>query len=1763
MAVTKAQMAQWSRNYEGKYKDKKNEDSYHPAQTEPATKEQMNRWEENYQKKQNEANRVSSRMAQSRSGSGVRTAVESPLQTRVQLPQGSTDTRWMGGGTRQLGTLDSKKLADEVLDSVLGTPTGSPVKTDRQEDYEPDWNYASGDNTAQQRAQAANAVKRDDFDRWNLWMDADTRHRELVDLMRQKEQDYTSYAQQGTSARAPTAGAGGGAYTSYAQSGTSRSAGEEKETKAKYTDAQLRGMGYSQQEIDTARQYLTEYTAYNPAEVFVRRGADTAKGIAATVAAAPLLVGENLGVSIWNEMETRKNWKALREEVQGDTRQEKLLGMLTGGKTTYAQQGSTATSMQPYTDAELLEKGYTQAEIDTMHSRIAGTKVADSVDKGTLGYKLYDYGQRHTAAAQAGMPPAARTAMGVVSSAAENLAVAGVSPYLVLPVLSAQGAAESMGQSVKKGQSADRTLATGLAKFGAGWAINSVGAADLAKSMGVDYAKNTLAGQIADWVRGLGGDSAFAKAYPAVANALTGGVDNAVQAFVETYADTAIDAVLGGDTEAAEALLKPETFVTALQSGLTGGASGALGGAVGTGLGAMSAQIDYKAQQVQAQQQAAQLAQEYRAMEKRAMEPGESAAQAQRTAEQQVQREEAPSPLQSGDAGAATELPLGGSLSQRKDAAPVSDNAAVQQFEQMAQAQRLTGKTIRMFAPEAGNEANRAAFEAAYGVQLPDTAAATRRTLREVAAQRVQSEETEAQTAQQQAAEEALGEQSPLTVPASQSAAQERSSPEGESLSQRNVEKAGESVETVQPVQAGEADTTQSGALRETYGLRQQSLTEKQRSVQRELSRWKVSRGASETISRMVPDSITDLDRYTSAASCMYRLGQMEGVKTFDKALELAGSTSGLAGFTNYVLQQPGGKEALQAAWTQGQGETEAAGGLGGALGSQSTSGEGRVIWKGSLRTADEMATQLIQLNAAGTGTDAVLKSVLRGPDGTPSKRVKAYIDTETGRIFFADGNENVFATILHEDFHWYNALDAEGAKALMDMALEYMAESAGYEKVDSMIRDKMQDYAAQNLTYAQAAEELVAESWSGIFETVEDVTRWAQFQRAQADKNAGKAGTITKAVNAVKQMLNSIISKAKEILTIDPENRAALHAKNLAQAQKKALQDAYFAHAEKAMDNLRAAKENAAAIEGNGAAQGVRFQLAEGEETLEKQLNEHLKQLDRMEPVATITGNEVAYGATNKENAENIVRYFESIGGKVERDGFGVVELSRKGAKATVQHGNGPVKQIAAAAIPDVIRYGEQIGSTENWKGRGYNTHTFVAPVTVGGTTIYEAVIVNEYRSTKQGNKFYVHEVCGSDGSMLVLDNEGHIKQKQESADTVFKTEEGGERPGFPAKTSIAQDAGENKENNAAVQKTVRFALSAPVEVDGQKELVAVHNLTEQNLREALQLGGMPSPSIAVVKAREGHTKYGPVSLVFGSDTIDPMVDKANRVYGADAWTPTRPGVEYEVNYDAMRDFENRVYEASWEAFDGKFVNSAAVQRAGVDEASSLSREELAQKMQRDTGVQLAYLKDKGITVEPMYRMEQEQFDSIGNDALEAVIRHTGEAQLKEAFEGGDIDQLDKLADAAADALEEKYTHGALEGQNKRWMLRINKLRNENRGRLYQMLEHAYKMVTDTSAGKQTLDVEATRNAIREKAPEQKVEQWVYDKLEGVLGEKGIRNEKEPFTPSGKKQSFAQLHNPYTLENLVKAMNSQNARGQDVWGCIGKHPDEHDHGGV
>ena len=1428
------------------------------------------------------------------------------------------------GGAMQLqsgyGAVSSAPNAD-ALKQTIAAGDGKRV----------DW-YA---RTAQEaKEDFAKNSEPDRFDELNQWMDADPKHRELVNLIRGGTGEQQPYVQRGNAMQAQ------GGTGAMASAPTAQSTGRRD-----YTDAELQAKGYTQTEINEAKAYIRDFDALPAWQRAVRRTSNTIGGIAEEFAAGGLQMGENAVQAVKNSSATKKNRDALKESLAGDARQEKLFKLVD----TVDSNGSPK-----YSDAELIAKGYTQGEIDDMRSRYAATEVKDAVDpEKSVGYQLHKRSQDLTGAALSGLSPLAQKALGIVSSAGENLVVASIDPAMVLPVLSLQGAGESMGQSVEKGDSAGKTLAGGALKFGAGWAINSVGAADLAKTMGTDYAKDTLAGKLADLVRSVADNGPLAQQYPVIANAVSGGVDNAMQAFVETYADMAIDAALG-DSDAAQNLFKKDTFLNAVESGLTGGASGALGGAVGTGLGKMNARFDAAA--------------------------GGPL-----------------SPLQSGDAGAATELSRGESLSQRNaEQEDVRADAQAQQVQQFVdetvadndKTGRSESETAGLESADAAGPTQQAASEpvteqtavnddpavhtpaqnasiaeykdsvdpkmAEYvdkvraGEQLPpymvtETSDRMRSAMQELTGldkvgsvtmldangvnhitNRHAGGDGSADATMKESADVARAayvlnnfdnaylatrkadgyytanrKKAPIVIfekkidgshiiveavtdakksknfivseylssvgvpekeiakvlqPSMDAVADPRDTSKTLSadpsattdLSQSPMDAAASdprhtsetlaassSAETTVTQRAGEVNgksvesspAEQHGGLRETYGLTQQSRSTQQRQAQQELTRWKVSDAASETISKNMPVGIGDAERYAAAASSLYRLGQMEDVTTFDKAMELAQGMNGLAVNTEYVLAQDGGRQALQLAWLQGHGEMEAGsmqrGTLGGELTEKSTSGSGRVLYKGTMRTANDVGTQLIELNARATDTDAVLKTVLQGND-----RVKAYVDTEVAQIYFADSAEDVFGTILHEDYHWYNSLDAEGAQALQQHALEFLAKSEGYENIDAMIREKAADYAQQGLTYEQAAEELVADAWRGIFSDEASFKRWVEFQRQQAEKNAGRAGTIRKVMNKVKELLSDIVSRAKEVLAKDPENKAALRAQRLAEAEKRVLQDEYFAHAEKAMENLRSAKENAAALENKGAAEGTRFKLHEDSESLTEQMNDHLGELEEMEPVAEIRGNEVNFGKNARENVENIDAFFDSIGNKVERENFGIVELKHYGANKTVRHGNSAAKQAAVAAIPGVIRNGNQIGYEKNWQGKGYDTYVFAGPVIMDETRINEAVIVNFYTREDGRKAFYTHEVCWSDGSYVTFDDAGKPTKKEDTPthlpmdvrSSAMAVQE------VSSDTSIAQETAENKGNNGTLKKNVRYQLSETDELtklrDEQQQL-------------------------------------------------------------------------------------------------------------------------------------------------------------------------------------------------------------------------------------------------------------------------------------------------------------------------------------------------------
>ena len=1663
--------------------------------------------------------------AQQTLGAATRAQSATGVSGKFPLDAGSSAGRKMAGAaTEDSGSGPARQMPEAAARALdMGQKWGVPAKSGNVLENVGSGAMAYGSGRAQElRASFAKDSVPDEFDRINQWLDTGD-NKNLADAVRRVDNTHGAY-----------------------------------------TDADLiQKGGWTQAQIDEARKMNAALDAIPAWKRYARRAANTIGGIGDTVAAAPVL-GAEYGVQAGKNIDaTLKNWKQVEQEVKGDEHAQSLFDLLTDVDMDYNPTWPESRNR------ELISMGYNSKEIREMRQRLAGLEVSDGIDKNqSVGYQLYDCGQQLTAAAQSGLSPTQRAVAGAVTSAAENLAIAagGDGVAWILPMLSAQGAAEAMGQSAEKGESAGKALGGGLAKFGAGWAINSVGAADLAKTMGSDYAKDTLAGQIADWVQGLAGSSELAKRYPAVAAAISGGIDNSMQAFAETYADMAIDAALG-DSEAAKNLFSKDTFLTALESGLSGGASGALGGAVGSGLHSMSEALDRGAERYDRTDRMKRAAAQQKEWEARAAEPSQPAAdrsadralageeplsQAAPAATENISgQEENLSPFPSADAARersstesmqradAPQAQTEGVNSSVNEAAAQSENPAVRQFAEVAASDSLTGKTIGLFTPNAENRENRAAFEQAYGVTLPDTAGATRRMLRDIAAQ--QNAKSEAAPAVQSAELPSEAASVPQTV---QDTPAETADAMPETAAPDNVREAAAAV--------GETDSYENAPLRETLGLRPEApKTQREAEVQRALEGWRVTDKAAETISKNMPDRV-DADRYAAAASPLYRLGR-SGADTFAQALELAGSMSGTAADINYILSTDAGRTALEIAYTQGKGErmlyAEKMAGLGGTLSSESTSGRGEVYAKGTMRQESDPASQIISLNAAATGTDAVLRDVLQN-----DRNVRAYVDTETARIFFGDSAQDIFGTVLHEDYHWYNALDAEGARTLQEHALEYLAKSSGYESLDEMIRAKLRDYSAQSLTYEQAAEELVADAWRGIFDSEESFKRWVTFQRGQAEKNAGKSGAIHKVMEQVRQMLDGLISRAKEVLTIDPDDRAALKAKRLAEAEKRTLQDEYFAHAEKAMDNLRTAKENAAALKTESAAekQGVRFSILKDKagETYIKIDEDILKDVPQEEWKSTV----------KQAIKERFPNGFKRNGWTIENTKESRKEFVWSKYTKALQWESANAyadKMRIAANLDEIIRTADEVyrepASHKNAEAfnRGkikiqvgqnaYEADVLTAIKTDQREIFYDIVDIKPIKIETSGKAHIESEDSRSNGPEVSVEASGGTVTKTQSHDASRLPE--------ASKQSIARTSDESKRTDEAVKKTVRFQLSAPVEVGKTKELVAVHNLTEENLKEALELGGMPSPSIAVVKAQHGHSKYGPISLVFGPDAIDPQASRANRVYGSDAWTPTRPNVEYEVNSKAAADFEDTVYEASQSDFDGKFANSSSLQRIGVDEVSSENREELAQKLQRDTAVQLAYLKAQGEKVEPIYRTEKEQFDSLGNDSLEKIIEYAGADELKKVFEGGDFDLMDKLADKAADALEEKYTHGSLEGQNRRWQMRINKLRNENRGRLYGLLEHAYKMMTDTSNGKVELDVEATREAIRQAAPEAAVKNWVKEQLGSVLGQKGIRNGKDRFTPGGKRRSFTELHNPYTLENLVAAMNDQNARGQDVWG--------------
>ena len=542
---------------------------------------------------------------------------------------------------------------------------------------------------------------------------------------------------------------------------------------------------------------------------------------------------------------------------------------------------------------------------------------------------------------------------------------------------------------------------------------------------------------------------------------------------------------------------------------------------------------------------------------------------------------------------------------------------------------------------------------------------------------------------------------------------------------------------------------------------------------------------------------------------------------------------------------------------------------------------------------------------------------------------------------------------------------------------------------------------------------------------------------------------------------------------------------------------------------------------------------LTKAEQAMVDELDRALEKLPRVEGTVYRTLNfddvfaplEEYEAFISKHRAGLPVAYKAYTSASTKADGYPLAD----GAKY------GVTLEIASRNARDLAGFGNNFESEALFPRRSVFDITRVTTDKNGHIRIYIEEVQINGRDQHQG-----HDTQKRGGTVRDL-------QETHSAHTDLQGVSGADTRGDHLRGENLQGAGEK----------VKFSLKSPVEET--KNLIALHNLTEEKLWGALRLGGFPMPSIAVVKATEGHNKYGPISLVFSKSTIDPQADSRNKVYGSDAWTPTHSDarVDYEVDYDTKREFEQNIETLAKDVAGGIFSQSSVLDMVGVSDQTDMSLEETAHRLAtRYDSVRAAYLADKGGDVEIAYRTKE--FDSFGNDALKSYLDQVGEqeaARLAAKMLTGERLNTAEV-EMVKDAIMESWT------AKNEWRLkqkpelrekRIAKQREKLSDlRAEDFARNAWDFYEDGGTTTNEVNRMETAENLRHAVDDRAVEAWVLDMLWGLTGDPAIYNGADPFDARGNRRSFGETHWSYTLENIVRAMNNAKARGQGLWGMSG-----------
>ena len=136
-------------------------------------------------------------------------------------------------------------------------------------------------------------------------------------------------------------------------------------------------------------------------------------------------------------------------------------------------------------------------------------------------------------------------------------------------------------------------------------------------------------------------------------------------------------------------------------------------------------------------------------------------------------------------------------------------------------------------------------------------------------------------------------------------------------------------------------------------------------------------------------------------------------------------------------------------------------------------------------------------------------------------------------------------------------------------------------------------------------------------------------------------------------------------------------------------------------------------------------------------------------------------------------------------------------------------------------------------------------------------------------------------------------------------------------------------------------------------KDLVVYHNVSAGKLREAIKLGGLPMPSLAITKRDIPFGDFGEITLIGDKDMIDPRKSRSNEVFSRDAYTVRKPVVNYEVPAKIDSDAFHKKYEET-----RKFLNKNSID-VGEINFSFYDGEESLAAMENNIAIKYYYVKN------------------------------------------------------------------------------------------------------------------------------------------------------------------------------------------------------------